>query len=141
MKYTAGCKYQLYEEVWFQTNIHPHEAILTDWIVLFKNGRIYIKKGYAWDGPSGPTYDSPDTMSPSLVHDAIYQLIRMEMLEPEARTKADELLGQMMRERGSKFAPLGWLQGLRSRVWTGGTKWFAKWAARPGNTKKVYEVQ
>ena len=37
---------------------------------------LYISKGYSWDGPSGPAIDTPDWIKASLVHDALYQLIR-----------------------------------------------------------------
>jgi hypothetical protein len=33
-------------------------------------------KGYAWNGPSGPTLDTRNFMRGSLVHDALYQLMR-----------------------------------------------------------------
>lgn len=39
-------------------------------------GILYIKKGYIWDGASGPTIDTKSTIIASLVHDALYQSIR-----------------------------------------------------------------
>ena len=33
---------------------------------------ICFDRGYAWDGPSGPTIDTPDAMPASLVHDGLY---------------------------------------------------------------------
>lgn len=39
-------------------------------------GTLLIRSGYAWDGPSGPSFDTKTFMRGSLVHDAGYQLIR-----------------------------------------------------------------
>ena len=47
-------------------------------------------------GPQGPTIDSPSFMRGSLVHDALYQLMRAEKLDGEIyRKPADRLLQQM----------------------------------------------
>ena len=145
MKFSKGYKYQLEEDFIIKTSIlHPSkDNIVTPWIVLFYGGKLFIRKGYAWDGPSGPTWDSLDTesvMTPSLVHDAIYQLIRMEMLDPVWRDYADEMLGALMRKRASKWRTIRWLQVLRSRIWTRETKKFGGSAADPKNRRKIYEV-
>ena len=39
-------------------------------------GVLTIVNGYAWDGPSGPTFDTKSFMRGSLIHDALYQLLR-----------------------------------------------------------------
>ncbi len=56
---------------------------------------ITIKEGYCWDGPSGPTIDTLNFMRGSLVHDALYQLMRMGELPSSCREKADDLLRHM----------------------------------------------
>jgi hypothetical protein len=56
------------------------------------SGYLILKAGYAWDGPSGPTLDSKDFMRGSLVHDAIYQLIREGIIPRECKDAADDLL-------------------------------------------------
>ena len=66
-----------------------------------------IYKGYAWDGPSGPTIDTKDFMRPSLVHDAFYQLMREGKLGQECRKDADELLKIMCIKDGMP-APRAW---------------------------------
>ena len=57
-----------------------------------ERGFLYIRPGYAWDGPSGPTIDTDDFMAGSLVHDALYQLMREGLLDIRHRKYADELL-------------------------------------------------
>ena len=39
-------------------------------------GFMILRKGYAWDGASGPAMDTPSIMRGALVHDGIYQLMR-----------------------------------------------------------------
>ena len=87
MKYISGYKYQLYADEWMHTNIKPSDKIVTEYIELWLDGWMLVKKGYAWDGPSGPTWDTDDTMTPSLFHDAAYQLMRMKLLKPAANPK------------------------------------------------------
>lgn len=74
-----GYKYQLTEDYVVQTNIYNYETV-TPFIQLTDNGVLILFKYYAWDGPSGPTIDTSTFVRPSLIHDAIYQLIRLELL-------------------------------------------------------------
>lgn len=87
-------KYSLLDPYKHQTNLKPDEAVATrmGWVRLNRDGLLTLKKGYAWDGPSGPTIDSKDFMRGSLVHDALYQLMREKLLKQRLRKKADEIL-------------------------------------------------
>lgn len=49
---------------------------------------LHVDRGYAWDGPSGPAWDTPTFMRGSLVHDALYQLMREGHL-PASRYRDD----------------------------------------------------
>jgi len=69
-------------------------------IVLQKDGLLKIKKGYCWDGPSGPTIDTPSFMRGSLVHDALYQLMRSGILSLDYRDWADRWLKIICLEDG-----------------------------------------
>lgn len=91
ISYREGYKYQLSKNYSIQTDIKGYSA-KNDFCHLHKNGILEIKSGYAWDGPSGPTFDTPDFMRGSLVHDALYQLIREGKLPQSVRDDADELL-------------------------------------------------
>lgn len=59
-----------------------------------KDGYLIIKPGYAWDGASGPTRDDKSNMRGSLVHDALYQILREGDIKAAefVRQYADELL-------------------------------------------------
>jgi len=140
MKYTKGYRYQLKEDEAIQTNLYPVDNIFTPHISLFRSGFMYIKAGYAWDGPSGPTIDTDDSMTPSLFHDAAYELIRNQFLPQDYRLKADEWMFHMMMERRSNNWLLRKIQTIRDKVWLESLKDFAGWAASPKNKKKVYEV-
>lgn len=76
--------------------------INTPFIKLHKT-RLYIIKGYRWDGPSGPTLDVRSFMRGSLIHDALYQLIREGRLEKRLRRDADKLLRSHCREDGMNW--------------------------------------
>lgn len=101
--YKSGYKHQLSRDVCFQTDIRLLYPISTEWLTLTANGLLYIKRGYAWDGPSGEikllgiinidvTKDDETSMQGSLVHDALYQLIRLGLLSINYRKDADKLL-------------------------------------------------
>lgn len=92
-------KYQLETDWTHQTSIkgHPFEE---DFFWLENDGRLRIKRGYCWDGPSGPTLDTKDFMRGSLVHDVLYQAIRLKLLQPFDRKAADLELDKLLKEDG-----------------------------------------
>ncbi|WP_350200557.1 hypothetical protein [Gracilimonas sp.] len=88
-------KYTLVESYSRTLEIQPDEKLGNNFMYLDTNGKLYISKGYSWDGPSGPTLDTKNFMPGSLVHDALYQLMREKYLDYEYRKYADELLRDM----------------------------------------------
>lgn len=97
--YKDGYKYQLKENYTLKINLTPPVAITTAYIQLTTDGTLWIKEGYAWDGPSGPTVDTPSFIRGSLVHDALYQLIREGYLNREEyRKAADKILCEICKE-------------------------------------------
>ena len=80
IRYRAGYKYQLAEDYTVRTPVCPDDDIIHDWFVLTRIGVLLIKSGYAWDGASGPTFDTKSSMRPSLVHDVFCQMMRTELL-------------------------------------------------------------
>ncbi len=115
--YKKGYKYQLVKDKAFVTNVYPVENIVTDWIWLGVDGILLVKKGYAWDGPSGPTIDTPSFMQGALVHDALYQLGREGLLSEVWRKVADREL-----VRFCKMDGMGWFR--RQYVYAA-VRWFA----------------
>jgi len=87
-----GYKYELMEKYFHDTGIIPPAPILTEYIYLGLNGELAIRERYAWDGASGPTFDTKSSQRASLVHDSLYQLLSLGLLGQEHRQRADELL-------------------------------------------------
>ncbi len=113
--YKGGYKYQLKDGYVAATGVRPPQAIQTEYISLAQDGTISIKVGYAWDGPSGPTIDTLNFMRGSLVHDALYQLIREGHLDGATyREPADRLLQRTCMEDGMSKLRAWWVyQGVR----------------------------
>lgn len=102
--YRAGYKYQLDTGYNIMLDVAPEKSMATEYISFLPNGLLTIHAGYAWDGPSGPTFDSRSAMRASLVHDALYQLIRREKLPHEFRELADKVFFGLCLEDGMFYA-------------------------------------
>ena len=127
--YKSGYKYQLTGDYIVQVGIYPEKIISTGYLSLTPDGVLTILRGYAWDGPSGPTLDTKSFMRGSLVHDALYQLIRMGLLPTEERKAADKVLRRICKEDGMWSARAWWVYKAVRRA--GGS------AADPDNKKKI----
>ena len=114
--YKDGYKYQLKEDYPTQIEIKPEVDIDTPYITLTTDGALAIKNGYAWDGPSGPTIDTLNFMRGSLVHDALYQLMREQHLGSEHRKPTDHLLREMCKEDGMTALRAWWVYQA-VRIW------------------------
>ena len=129
IRYKPGLKYQLQNFFWVQTSLSGNHSRIEDpdnihspWVRLTFDGVLEIKAGYAWDGASGPTFDTKSTMRASLVHDALYQLMRAGKLSQEDRKAADELLYALMIQDGA----WSW----RAKLWLATLRKFAGYAAK-----------
>lgn len=60
---------------------------------------LFIRSGYAWDGASGPTIDTKDTQTASLVHDALWQLIASGHLPESFRNATNNEFYYILRSR------------------------------------------
>lgn len=67
---------------------------------LRRDGTLYVKPGYKWDGRSGPAIDTADSMRSSVVHDALYQLIRTNVVSRKFRRQADRTMLRLDKEDG-----------------------------------------
>jgi hypothetical protein len=129
--YRSGYKYQLKKAVVLPTKISPDEELaIGDFVKLGTDGVLEIGIGYAWDGPSGPTIDTKNFLRGSLVHDALYQLMREAGLDKSAwRKSADEELVRCCRQDGMSRVRAWWV--LKA------VRWFADPAASPDTRKPV----
>lgn len=106
IKYKAGYKYQLLETCIHKINLP--ECPGNEWVFI-RNGKLYINRGYAWNGANGPTIDTKNSMRGSLVHDALYQLMELKELHPHYRKAVDRIFYNMLREDG-----MSWV---RAKLW------------------------
>ena len=117
-------KYQLVADYSLRTDLRPASAIKHPFIILNQDGVLTLHARYAWDGPSGPALDSRNFMRGSLVHDALYQLMRLGLLDPlEHRLQADTILRDLCREDGMSL--------LRSGIAYYAVRLFGEHHARP----------
>ena len=104
ISYRDSYKYQLAEDYTIEVSVRPadqNENTDTKFIAITTDGSLTIKQGYAWDGASGPARDTKNIMRGSLVHDAIYQLMRQKKVSAEEwRKEADKDLRKMSRADG-----------------------------------------
>lgn len=107
MKYRHldGYKYELLDTVVVDTGIKGVDVSVPSnsdgmYICLWPSGRLFVFKDYMWDGPSGPTFDTKTFMRGSLIHDALYQLMREGLLDRKYRKCADQLLRKICLEDG-----------------------------------------
>ena len=132
IKYRSGYKYQLAKTFEIGTRILPPKKVSMDFIVLSRQGKLTIKRNYAWDGQSGPTIDTKNFMRGSLVHDALYQLMRLKLLPMSYREGADMELDRICKLDGmSRIRRWYVLRSLRR---------FGASAANPENKKKLLEA-
>jgi hypothetical protein len=129
--YKSGYKYQLCAPYEYQlpTYFPPvAEEIDTDFIFLGQDNLLILEKGYACDGPSGPTIDTKNFMRGAFIHDCLYQLCREGYLEKNIyRPIADRILYDVIREDG-----MSWL---RATYIYYGVRWCAVLFARKGTEK------
>ena len=92
--------------------VHPYASL--------KDGILSVKRGYAWDGASGPVINTRDTLVASLVHDVLYQAMRLNLIKPskENRKIADKNFFEILKMNG--------VNSFRSKVWYLAVKLFGK---------------
>lgn len=131
IKYLRGVKYWLVDPYETQlVYVAPGVDIETDFIRLSASGRLLLRKGFAWNGASGPTWDDHTNMRGSGVHDALYELMAAGLLGPEWREPADMELRRIMVEDG--------MHPDRAEIWFNMVRTFGKKFAC--TTKPIYEA-
>jgi hypothetical protein len=131
VKYRKGYKYQVYEDEVFITGIKGFE-IHSDFIDLMPDGHLTCKKGYAWDGASGPTWDTPSSMRGSLIHDAGYQLMREGHLPLDYKVVFDGLFYLTLLHDG--------MNRFRAWYWYKAVLWFAKGSTLPEHDRPILQA-
>jgi hypothetical protein len=97
--YREGYKYQLAEDYYVRVPIKGY-SVAADFLYLDPSGMLVIKRGYAWDGATGAP-DFKVVMRGSLVHDALYQLMRLGKIPKTYKTIADRVFKLICEEAGA----------------------------------------
>ena len=91
-------RYRLTEDFEFATYIRGN--FYSRGTVEFSKGKLSLKKGFTWDGPSGPAIDTANTLLASCVHDALYEIIDKGILYGNARLSADKIYRRLLKVNG-----------------------------------------
>lgn len=108
IKYSDGYKYQL-EELYACPTPIVGELIEDDLFTLYATGLLVIRKGFAWDGASGPTFDTKNSMRASLVHDVFCVCMRDGRLSYE---KWQDTINEFFRQQCIEDGMWEWRAGL-----------------------------
>jgi len=111
--WSAGYKYQLERDAFFDTPLRPKSEIVTEYITLLPCGQLILRKGYAWNGPNFPAVHTRRSIIASLPHDGLYQLIELGLLSDNDRRNCDVVLENIMAE---PFQDEGLLLGILRRI-------------------------
>lgn len=90
--FKRGYKYQVARDYHIKVDVKPYMPIGLDHVQLDTDGNLTVRSGYAWNGASGPTWDTLNSMIGSLVHDVLYQLIRLGLIDAAYKEYADNML-------------------------------------------------
>ena len=108
VSYKQGYKYQLVADFRIQLDFSPPLAASSTFLELSSAGELLIKSGYCWDGASGPAIDTKNFMRASLVHDALYQMMRNDLLPKDLLLPADRQMLSILKQDGM-ILPMRWL--------------------------------
>jgi hypothetical protein len=126
--FKRGYKYQVSRDYRIKLAVIPFEPICLPFVLMDTAGDTIIKAGYAWNGASGPTWDSLNSMAGSLTHDLIYQLIRLGHIDSKYKAYADRILKEICIEDG--------MNRIRARLWTWAVTKFGRRSCRPSAEPK-----
>ncbi len=130
IRYRSDYKYQLAEGYEIKISIKPKTDIESEFINLDTAGNLLVKRAYAWDGPSGPVKDTRENMRASLVHDALYQLMRNKELNARTHRKAADI-------EFREICKADGVSSVRANIWYRGLRRFGKPAASLESKKKI----
>ena len=128
IKYSLAEDYSVTNGHLLQTPVKGFDIDI-DFIRLTPDGMLDLKRGFACDGPSGPTFDTLDSMRGAFSHDAFYHLMRIGKIPLSFRPVIDEFLETICKEDG--------MLEIRAEVWHEGVKDFAEYAALPESEPEI----
>ena len=102
--FKRGYKYQTTRDYHIKLDVIPFSEdgafLPNDYGFLSPTGELVVYAGYAWNGASGPTWDTLNSMIGGLIHDVGYQLIRLGLIDPKYKEYFDQMLYDICTEDG-----------------------------------------
>lgn len=92
-------KYRVTKSFAVNTKIFPEEIIRSNFATLTIRGRLYIHKGFCWDGASG-AFDTETIMKPSCCHDIGCNWFLAGLISKEIRGEFDDLFYTLCKKSG-----------------------------------------
>lgn len=121
--FREGYKYQVTRPYRIKLDIAPFAPVRLQFVEMDMDGELRVLPGYAWNGASGPTIDTLDSMIGSLIHDVGYQLIRFGFVDETHKEYFDELLRELCVDDG--------MLRLRAAYWKWAVLNFGAGSCRP----------
>ena len=122
-------KYELADAYSCMVPVFPDKyccyPVVDEFVSLTPQGLLCFRESYCWDGPSGPTIDTPSSMRGALKHDGLYQLMRAGVLDIKWREATDKVLRDTCKEDG--------MWGWRADWWYRAVRLAAGPAAKKGH--------
>lgn len=108
IKYRSGYKYSLWNTYRVQTDIKGY-TVTHRLFTLSPCGLLTVFEDYPWDGASSLTIDSGSSMRASLVHDVLYEMMRLGLLPESCFHAANQEFYKILLEDG--------MWGWRAKAW------------------------
>jgi len=125
-------KYILTKDAYIRLSRRFYGGMILGTFIELDGRWLRLKKGYAWDGPSGPTFDTPDAMEGSAAHDALWQLIMEGLIDKKHKRATDRELKLICIRNGM------WKWRANLWYWTLG---FVTVASRKRKLDKIYKLE
>jgi hypothetical protein len=125
----CGGSYQLVKTYSVQVAIYPPHDIATERLHLSVTGWLTVQSGYCWDGCSG-VVDRKSNMRAGLGHDALYELMRKDLLPHHWWRSADHHFYVVLLQDGA------WK--ITAKIDVAGLKVMRGKYAKPKHRKKRY---
>lgn len=132
IQYRSGYLYQITRDYRVQTDIIPDREYYTPFFNFYHDGELFVMAGYAYDGPSGITLDTADSMRAALIHDCGYQCIREYGMPRSFRKQWDQEFLKVLLEDGMEF--------IRARTWYRAVRMFGKSSTKGDGGKPIQEA-
>jgi hypothetical protein len=79
-----------------------------------KKGNVTVFPGFSWDGASGPTIDTPDTVCAALGHDVVYKLMGQRLLPSTYKDYADKwFYDRLIKDGVLSFRAFAWYKAVQ----------------------------